>query len=62
MTNKEMQDLFLDKNKVELTDELIEQLVKDDKWSDEESLKEMRDMGGKWHTKRNSVVFPTEFL
>jgi hypothetical protein len=62
MKDKEMQDFYSGKNEVELTNELIEQLVKDKKWGDEKSLKEMRDMGAKWNNKRNSVVFPTEFI
>jgi hypothetical protein len=62
MKNKEMQEIFMGTNQVELTDELIEQLVKDEKWGDVKSLKEMRDLGGKWNTKRNSIMFPTEFL
>jgi hypothetical protein len=62
MKNKEMQDFFSGKNEIELTNELIEQLVKDKKWGDVKSLKELRDMGAKWNTKRNSVVFPSEFI
>lgn len=62
MKNKEMQDFFSGKNEIELTNELIEQLVKDKKWGDVKSLKELRDMGAKWNTEKNSVVFPSEFL
>jgi hypothetical protein len=62
MKNKEMQDFFSGKNEIELTNELIEQLVKDKKWGDVKSLKELRDMGAKWNTERNSVVFPSEFI
>ena len=62
MKNKEMQDFYSGKNEIELTDEIIEQLVKDKKWGDIKSLKEMRDMGAKWNTQRSSVVFPTEFF
>ena len=57
-----MQDFYSGKNEVELTNELIEQLVTDKKWGDVKSLKEMRDMGAKWNIKRNSVVFPAEFV
>ena len=57
-----MQDFYSGKNEVELTNELIEQLVTDKKWGDVKSLKEMRDMGAKWNIKRNSVVFPEEFV
>jgi len=55
-------EFYTEVNEVELTNQLIIQLVKDKKWGDEESLKELREMGGKWNTKTNSVVFPTEFL
>ena len=62
MKNKEIKNFYLGENEVELTNELIEQLVKNKKWGDVESLKEMKDMGAKWNTKTNSIVFPTEFL
>jgi hypothetical protein len=52
-----MQDFFWNKNEVELTNELIEQLVKDKKWSDVKSLQEMRDVGAKWNIVRNSLIF-----
>ena len=42
MKDKEMQDFYSGKNEVDLTNELIEQLVKDKKWGDTKSLKEMR--------------------
>jgi hypothetical protein len=54
---KPIQDFFSGKNEVELTDELIKKLVKDKKWGDEKSLKQMRDMGGKWNVVKNSLVF-----
>lgn len=62
MTEKEIEDFYSGKNEVELTDELINQLVKEKKWGDVKSLKEMSDMGAKWNVLRNSIVFPTEFL
>ena len=62
MKKKDLEDFYSGKNEVELTNELIEQLVKDKKWSDVESLKEMRDEGAKWNIVRNSVVYPTEFM
>jgi len=62
MKDKEMQDFYSGKYEVELTNELIEQIVKDKKCGDVESLKDMRDMGAKWNTNRSSVVFPTEFI
>ena len=62
MKNKEMQDFLSGENEVELTDELIEQIVKDKKWGDVKSLKEMKTLGAKWNVKRGSVVFPSEFF
>jgi hypothetical protein len=62
MTNKEREDFYSGKDEVELTDELIEQIVKEKKWSDTKSLKDMRKDGAKWNVVRNSVVFPMEFL
>jgi hypothetical protein len=62
MKKKDLEDFYSGKNEVELTDELIEQLVKDKKWYDVESLKEMRDEGAKWNIVRNSVVYPTDFF
>ena len=55
--NKEIEELYSGKYEVPLTDELIAQLVKEKKWKDEKSLKEMRDLGAKWNTKRNSLIF-----
>jgi hypothetical protein len=49
-------NFFLGKHEVELTEELILELVKEKKWGDVESLKEMRKMGAKWNTKNNSIV------
>lgn len=62
MTKKEIEEFYSGKNEVELTDEFIQQLVKDKKWGDEKSLKGFRDKGAKWNLKRNSVIFPTEFV
>lgn len=59
---KEMEDFYLGKDEVKLTDELIKELVKDKKWGDEKSLKDMAEMGAKWNIKRSSVVFPSEFI
>ncbi len=57
MKDKEMLDFFSGKNEVELTDELINQLVKEKKWGNFESLKSMADLGAKWNVVRNSIVF-----
>ncbi len=62
MKNKEMIDFYSGKDEVKLTNELIEKLVKENKWGDVKSLKEMADMGAKWNTVRNSVVFPLDFF
>ena len=60
--NDEQKRFFSGIDEVELTDELIEAIVKQKKWRDENSLREMKKMGGKWNTERNSVVFPAEEL
>jgi len=62
MNKKQMIDLFSGKNEVELTDELMKKIVKEKKWSDLKSLKEMKQIGAKWNIKRNSLIFPTEFF
>jgi hypothetical protein len=63
MTKKEMEDFFSGKDEVELTDELIEKLVKEGKWKDVNSLKSLRDMGGnKWNVVRNTVIFSSKQL
>ena len=62
MKKKDFEDFYSGKNEVELSDELIEQLVKDKKWPDIESLKELRDEGWKWNVLRNSAVTPTKFM
>ena len=62
MNKKEQLDFYSGKHEVELTPELIIQLVKDRKWGDVNSLQEMASNGAKWNTKRNSVVYPAEFF
>lgn len=62
MKEQEMADFYSGKDEIALTDELIKKLVDEEKWADEKSLREMRDIGGKWNVKRNSVVFPMEFF
>ena len=59
MNEQEMKNFYSGNDEVELTHELIIKLVKEKKWADVESLKEM---GAKWNVKRNSVVFTTEFF
>jgi len=60
MTNKEKLDFTSGKHEVELTDDLINQIVKEKKWGDVKSLEEMKEIGAKWNTERNSVVFTEE--
>tara|TARA_R100000773_G_C4136206_1_gene64796 strand:- start:73 stop:261 length:189 start_codon:yes stop_codon:yes gene_type:complete len=62
MNKQEIKDFYEGNDEVELTDELITKLVKDRKWGDSESLNQMKKMGAKWNVKRDSLVFPTEFL
>jgi hypothetical protein len=53
---------ILSKNdELELTDQLIFQLVQENKWGSIESLKKLAIMGFKWNTKTNSCVL-TEIL
>jgi hypothetical protein len=61
-TEKQTKNFLSGKDEIILTDELIEKLVKEKKWGDVKTLKEMANMGAKWNTERNSVVFPTNFL
>ena len=61
-TEKQINDFLSGKDEVILTDELIEKLVKEKKWGDVKTLKELANMGAKWNVERNSVVFPTNFL
>lgn len=60
MTDKEKLDFASGKYEVELTDDLINQIVKEQKW-DMKALKEMREMGAKWNTQRNSIVISEEY-
>jgi hypothetical protein len=56
---KTTEDLFVflsGADEVQLTDELIIQIVKDKLWSDEKSLKEYATAGARWNKKRNSIV------
>ena len=53
----EMADFLSGKNEVELTNELIEKIVKDGYWSDVQSLKEIRDEENvKWNLEKNSLI------
>lgn len=57
MKQSELQDFLSGNDEVELTDELIETLVRENEWRDAESLKKLRDEGAKWNKKRKSIVF-----
>ena len=59
MTPKNFIEIFLGENEVPLTDELIDQLVKE-KGMDREELIYLRDEGAKYSSKRKSFVFPLE--
>lgn len=48
--------IFTDKYNVELTEELMRELVEKYLWDDIDSLREMKCMGAKWNTKRNSII------
>lgn len=47
---------------LELTDKLIAQIIREKKWGDEISLRELKEMGAKWNVKNNSIVFDFEKL
>jgi hypothetical protein len=64
MTNDELLD-YLTGNLgihtlVELTDDLMVEIVRNKEWGSVESLKEMRDEGFKWNTQRKSCMMPPE--
>mgnify|MGYP006928199727 CR=1 FL=1 len=47
-------------DEVELTEDVIDGIIKMNLWGDKESLRELREEGGKWNTLRHSVTFPAE--
>lgn len=58
---EEIFDIFGDENKEELTDELIEKLCKQEGWKDQkETLIKMKEDGGQWDSKRQSIIFPSK--
>ena len=59
---KKLKDFFTGKDEIELTDELIDIIIKEKKWGDKESLIELREQGAKWNIKRNSLVMDIEFF
>lgn len=58
MNAEELKRFISGSDEVELTDELIKDIVQRKKWGDEESLKEWRERGAMWNIKRDSLVLP----
>jgi len=59
---KKLKDFFTGKDEIELTDELIDIIIKEKKWGDKEFLIELREQGAKWNIKTNSLVMDIEFF
>ncbi|NCX05543.1 MAG: hypothetical protein EBW68_07160 [Actinobacteria bacterium] len=55
-TDLEIMNFFAGIDEVELTDELIYELVKQKKWDSVESLIKMREMGATWNIETNRLV------
>jgi hypothetical protein len=55
-TDLEIMNFFAEIDEVELTDELIYELVKQKKWDSVESLIKMREMGATWNIETNRLV------
>jgi hypothetical protein len=55
-TDLEIMNFFDGIDEVELTDELIYELVKQKKWDSVESLIKMREMGATWNIETNRLV------
>jgi len=55
-TDLEIMNFFARIDEVELTDELIYELVKQKKWDSVESLIKMREMGATWNIETNRLV------
>jgi hypothetical protein len=55
-TDLEIMNFFDGIDEVELTDELIYELVKQKKWGSVESLIKMREMGATWNIETNRLV------
>jgi len=55
--DNEIHDIFSGEYEVELTDDLIKKLIKEQDM-DADFLSQAREMGGKWNTKRKSIIFP----
>lgn len=59
-TLKDKLSIFSGVDEVELTDEVIEQIVKEKK-GNYEGLKAFQKMGATWNTKRKSIFLPDEY-
>ena len=59
----EVHDIFSGEYEVEITDELIQQVQREQNMTPEDVqwLRDAREMGGKWNTKRKSIMFPPEW-
>ncbi|MFY8161630.1 MAG: hypothetical protein ACOVNU_09900 [Candidatus Kapaibacteriota bacterium] len=51
---------IFENNEVELTEELMLEIVAKKKWGSVESLRALKEIGAKWNLERNSIVFETE--
>jgi hypothetical protein len=59
-TLKDKLRIFSGVDEVELTDEIIDQIVKETKWKYED-LKQFQKDGATWNTKRKSIFLPDEY-
>lgn len=55
-------DFFTEKNELELTEKLIDKLIKDTEAPSREVFMDMKSRGFKWNTVRKSFVSPKEFF
>ena len=62
MSKKDAESFFNGCDEVELTEDLIREIVQKRLWGDVKSLTEMKTLGAKWNTKRNSLVLPSDFF
>tara|TARA_R110000772_G_scaffold212359_1_gene322889 strand:- start:128 stop:316 length:189 start_codon:yes stop_codon:yes gene_type:complete len=62
MTQEEQLRYYSGVDEVELTNEVIEEILKLNLWGNRKSLEMLRDEGGKWNTRRHSVTFPPEAI
>jgi hypothetical protein len=64
MSDQELTDYFSGDDEVEITEELIALLVTENTWGEQDvsTLRSFKESGGRWNTKRKSVVFPAHFF